>query len=125
MNATIHLQGSVGYGIDDPMSPGDGVDAKLITLVLPAALFDQIKQALAMFGVRRMVVCQVYRVDDRGSRVERYRGQQFVSDVEAGLRIELLAKNDDVADLVRLIDRIGENAGPSGIQIWMIDARSL
>ncbi len=124
MNATIHLQGGVGYSIDDPMSP-DGVDAKLITLVLPANLFDQIRRALALFGVRRMVVCQAYRVDDRGSRVERFRGQQFVSDVGAGLRIELLAENDDVADLVRLIDRIGENAGPSGIQIWTIDARSL
>lgn len=122
MTAPLHLGGTIGYYT---MDPGGGADAKLITLVLPPSLFDEIKRGLATFGVQRMVVTQVYRVDDRDSRVESYRGRRFESDVSAGLRIELLARTEDVTDLVRLVDRIGANYESSNVQIWMIDARRL
>ncbi|MGW4118048.1 hypothetical protein [Nocardia sp. NPDC004711] len=122
MSAPLHLGGMIGY---HNMDPGGGADAKLLTLVVPPGLFDQIKQALAAFGVRRMVVTQVYRVDDRDNRVESYRGQRFETDVSAGLRVELLARIEDVTDLVRMIGRIGSNHEASNIEIWMIDARRL
>ncbi|MVU81007.1 hypothetical protein GPX89_27630 [Nocardia sp. ET3-3] len=122
MSAPLHLGGMIGY---QNMDPGGGADAKLLTLVVPPGLFDQIKQALAAFGVRRMVVTQVYRVDDRDNRVESYRGQRFETDVSSGLRVELLARTEDVTDLVRMIGSIGANHEASNIQIWMIDARRL
>ncbi|WP_040815478.1 P-II family nitrogen regulator [Nocardia concava] len=122
MSAPLHLGGMIG---DHTMDPGGGADAKLLTLVVPPGLFDQIKQALAAFGVRRMVVTQVYRVDDRDNRVESYRGQRFETDVSSGLRVELLVRTEDVTDLVRMIGRIGTNHQSSNIQIWMTDARRL
>ncbi|MFJ4657153.1 P-II family nitrogen regulator [Nocardia sp. NPDC088792] len=122
MSAPLQLGGTIGYY---SMDPGGGADAKLITLVVPPGLFDEIKRALGTFGVRRMVVSQVYRVDDRDNRVESYRGRRYESDVSTGLRIELLARTEDVDDLVRLIERIGANHRAPNIQIWMIDARRL
>ncbi|MCU1642351.1 MAG: hypothetical protein JWN03_2626 [Nocardia sp.] len=122
MTAPLQLGGMIGYYT---MDPGAESDAKLITLVLPPGLFDEIKRALATFGVQRMVVTQVYRVDDRDNKVESYRGRRFESDVSSGLRIELLARTEDVTDLVRMVSRIGANYEFSNIQIWMIDARRL
>ncbi|APA98039.1 P-II family nitrogen regulator [Nocardia seriolae] len=122
MSSPLQLGGMIG---SHEMDPGGGADAKLLTLVLPPGLFDQIKQALAAVGVRRMVVTQVYRVDDGDNRVESYRGQRFETDVSAGLRVELLARTEDVGDLVHMIGGIGSNHQSSNIQIWMIDARRL
>jgi nitrogen regulatory protein P-II 1 len=94
---------------------------KLITVVLRPALFDPLKEALALFGVRGMTVAQVYRAGDSAGRVEMYRGQRFSSDLEPSLRIELLAENDEAPDLVRVISRIVATSSPAVSRVWITE----
>jgi nitrogen regulatory protein P-II 1 len=94
---------------------------KLITVVLRPALFDPLKQALALFGVRGMTIAQVYRGGDSAGRVEMYRGQRFSTDLEPCLRIELLAENDETPDLVHVISRIVSASGTAQGRVWITE----
>jgi nitrogen regulatory protein P-II 1 len=92
---------------------------KVITVVLRPAAFDALKDALARFGVRGMTVAQVYLVTKAApKRVEMYRGQRFASDFEPSLRVDLLAPDDEVADLVHVIDRVVGDDGGSAAYRW-------
>jgi nitrogen regulatory protein P-II 1 len=86
---------------------------KLITVVLRPAQFETLKQALTLFGVRGMTVCQVYRSTDRPARVEMYRGQRFASELEPSLRVDLLTSDDEAPDLVHVIDRVVADDSPT------------
>jgi nitrogen regulatory protein P-II 1 len=77
---------------------------KLITVVLRPALFEVLKDALALFGVRGMTVGQTYQA--AGERVEMYRGRRFASDLEPSLRVDLLTTDDEAPDIVHVIDRV-------------------
>lgn len=92
---------------------------KLITVVLRPAQFEPLKQALALFGVRGMTVCQVYRTTDRPARVEMYRGQRFASELEPSLRVDLLTSDDEAPDLVHVIDRVVAAHGSPTDRAWI------
>jgi nitrogen regulatory protein P-II 1 len=79
---------------------------KLITAVVRPSTFDSMKEALALFGVRGMTVGQVYHSGRGSDHVEIYRGQRFISDLEPSLRIDLLAPEDEVGDLLRVIGKL-------------------
>jgi nitrogen regulatory protein PII len=90
---------------------------KLITAVTRPAAFEAIKDALALFGVRGMTVDQVQRVGGDSGRVQIYRGQRFTSDGRPSVKIDLLAPDDEVADLTRVINNILATHGSDGI-VW-------
>lgn len=94
---------------------------KLISVVIPPARFDAVKEALALFGVRGMTVGHVFRTSDRTGPVESYRGQQFTRDMEPNLKIDLLAPDDAVADLVRVISKIVARSDADGGTVWITD----
>lgn len=102
------------------MSRGRVGTVKLITVVVRPALFDQLKDALALFGVHSMTVTQVYHAGEGAEgRVETYHGRQVSRDFEPSLRIELLVEDGEVVDLTRVIDRISDG------YLWISDARTL
>ena len=84
---------------------------KLITVVLRPALFEVLKDALALFGVRGMTVGQAYLA--AAERVEMYRGQRFATNLEPSLRVDLLTTDDEAPDLVHVIDRVVAGGGPA------------
>lgn len=89
-------------------------------MVLRPAVFDALKDALALFGVRGMTVAQVYLVTKAApKRVEMYRGQRFASDFEPSLRVDLLTPDDEVADLVHVIDRVVGGHGEAPAFRWI------
>ena len=91
---------------------------KLITAVIRPATFDSVKEALALFGVRGMTVTQVYHhTGQRPDHVEIYRGQRFISDMEPNLKIDLLAPDDEVGDLVRVIGKLAARTD----DIWLTE----
>lgn len=94
---------------------------KLITAVIRPATFDALKEALALFGVRGMTVTQVHHTRERGDHVEIYRGQRFISDMEPSLKIDLLAPDGEVSDLVRVIGKLVTNAGDPRDRIWLTE----
>lgn len=92
---------------------------KVITVIVRPALFDALKDALALFGVRGMTVAQCYLVTSAAGRVEMYRGQRFASDLEPSLRVDLLTPDDEVADLVHVIDRVVTAPGDPAERRWV------
>jgi len=65
-----------------------------------------------------MTVSHVHH--DNGGRpdhVEIYRGQRFISDLEPSLKIELLAPDDEAADLVRVLGRLAARTD----DIWLTE----
>jgi len=97
---------------------------KLITAVVRPVLFDQLKEALALFGVRSMTVTQVFYYGDE-AKVETYRGRPISKDFEPSLRIELLVENGEVLDLARVIGRIvAPNSSAEG-HVWITETHSL
>lgn len=92
---------------------------KLITVVLRPDRFEQLKNALTLFGVRGMTVCQVYRGTDRPARAQLYRGQRFTSELEPSLRVELLTSDDEAPDLIHVIDRVVRDRESTGDRVWI------
>lgn len=91
---------------------------KLITAVIRPSTFDSLKDALALFGVRGMTVAQVQRTTRLSDHVEIYRGQRFVTDMEPNLRVDLLAPNDEVDDLLRVIAKFVAPTEDADERVW-------
>jgi nitrogen regulatory protein P-II 1 len=94
---------------------------KLITAVIRPATFDSLKEALALFGVRGMTVGSVYHTEHQPGHVEIYRGQRFVSDMTPSLRIDLLAPEGEVADLLRVIGKLVDNTDDAAERVWLTE----
>jgi nitrogen regulatory protein P-II 1 len=98
---------------------------KLITAVVRPVLFDQLKEALALFGVRSMTVTQAFFARDGEAKVESYRGRPISRDFEPSLRIELLVENGEVVDLARVIGRIVAPYSSAEGHVWITDTHAL
>ncbi len=86
----------------------------LITAVLEPSRVDPVKAALQLFDVRGLTASQVF-VPGGPGRVEIYRGERWVVSMVPRTRLEILASNDDVADLVHVIVRAA--GGGDGL-VW-------
>jgi nitrogen regulatory protein P-II 1 len=90
---------------------------KLITVVTQPRTFEAIKEALALFGVREMIVAQVDQVHRVGP-VQFYRGREYTSDTTPSLRIDLIVADDEAPDLFHIIDKILSTTDPDYGILW-------
>jgi nitrogen regulatory protein P-II 1 len=90
---------------------------KLITAVVRPPVFEAIKEALALFGVRGMTVGQVHRISRETGHTQVYRGQRFPIDAQPSIRIDLLVPDDELSDLTRVIGKIMANDESDG-NVW-------
>jgi nitrogen regulatory protein P-II 1 len=87
----------------------------LITAVLEPSRVDTVKAALRLFDVQGLTASRVF-VPSRPGRVEIYRGERWVVSMVPRIRLDILASNDDTADLVRVIVRAAD--GGEGL-LWL------
>lgn len=78
----------------------------LITAVVEPSRVEPIEAALRLFEVRGLAVSEV-QVASQTGRVEIYRGRRWVVTTVTRVRMEILAGDDDIDDLVRVIVRAG------------------
>jgi nitrogen regulatory protein P-II 1 len=90
---------------------------KLITAVVRPPVFEAIKEALTLFGVRGMTVGEVHLITRDTGHIEIYRGQRFAIDGQPSLKIDLLVPDDELADLTRVISKIIGSDGWGG-SVW-------
>jgi len=90
---------------------------RLITVVVRPPLFDPIKDALALFGVRGMTVEHVHRVGHHSGNIQIYRGQRFTMDAQPCVKIDLLVPEVELSDLTRVISKILSSDGSDGA-VW-------
>src|SRR5215468_9652503 len=105
--ATPTLGGHLRGGVANPMM--------LITAVVEPSRVEQIETALRLFEVPGLTVSEV-QVASRAGRVEVYRGRRWVATMVPRVRLEILAGDDDINDLVRVIVRA---AGGGDGYLWV------
>jgi nitrogen regulatory protein P-II 1 len=97
---------------------------KLITAVVTPAGFDAVKKALNIFGVTGLTITEVFQRDLTDGRNQVYRGQRFHADLLPHVRIDLIAPDHDIADLVHIITKVAPRRGCSE-NIWITPVEAL
>jgi nitrogen regulatory protein P-II 1 len=87
---------------------------KLITAVFQPATLQNAKNALTSFGVRGLTVSEVFARTGDSLLVEVYRGRRVAYDLRPSIRVDLLADDDEVHDLVHIIRQVASTATMSG-----------
>jgi nitrogen regulatory protein P-II 1 len=92
---------------------------KLITAVVEPPRASAVRDALALFDVRGLTQSHVFVPSQRGDRIEIFRGARWVVSMEPRTRLDILASEADVADLVRIIVRVA--AGDGWVWVTRVD----
>lgn len=92
---------------------------KKIEAVIKPSKLDEVKAALAEIGVQGMTVTEVRGFGRTGGKQEIYRGSAYVVDFVPKLKVEIIASNDAVHQILETI-RAAANTGHIGDgKIWV------
>ena len=94
---------------------------KLITAVIRPDELETARRALSAFGAPGMTVTPLLADSLWNRHLEVYRAEVLVADLVPRLRIEVLAGDEDVPDLVDLLARIGRSrrGGDDTGRVWI------
>ncbi|HZP54526.1 P-II family nitrogen regulator [Actinocrinis sp.] len=94
---------------------------KLITAVIRPEHLETTRRALAAFGAPGMTVTPLLSGSRWNRHLEVYRAEVLVADLVPRLRIDVLANDEDVPDLVGLLARIGRppHGGDDTGRVWI------
>lgn len=98
---------------------------KLITSIIKPFKLDEVKVALRDAGVQGMTVSEVQGFGRQRGHTEVYRGQEYTIDFVPKVRVEILADDDQVDQVVETLvaaartDKIGDG------KIWVTDVLSV
>lgn len=91
---------------------------KLITAIIKPAKLDEVKTALRSAGVKGMTVSEVSGVGRQGGHVEVYRGAEYPIDLIQKVRLEILAENKDVDNLIDVIVKAASTGSIGDGKVW-------
>ncbi|MDB4970377.1 MAG: Nitrogen regulatory protein [Myxococcales bacterium] len=92
---------------------------KKIEAIIKPSKLDEVKAALSEIGVNGMTVLEVRGFGRTGGKQEIYRGSAYVVDFVPKLKLEIIAKNDQVHQILETI-RIAANTNHIGDgKIWV------
>lgn len=94
---------------------------KLITAVIRPDDLETARRALAAFGAPGLTVTPMLAGSRWNRHLEVYRAEVLVADLVPRLRIDVLAGDEEVPDLVDLLARIGSSAhgGDDTGRVWI------
>jgi nitrogen regulatory protein P-II 1 len=92
---------------------------KLITAIIKPGKLDDVKAALREAGVTGMTVSEVSGVGRQGGHVEVYRGSEYPIDLLQKVRIEVLARKENVDTLVEVIVKCASTGSIGDGKIWV------
>jgi nitrogen regulatory protein P-II 1 len=98
---------------------------KLITAIIKPAKLDDIKAALQAGGVQGMTVSETKGFGRQKGHTEIYRGAEYTVDLIPKVRIEILAEDDEVENIVDIIV-VNANTGSIGDgKVWVVPVESV
>jgi nitrogen regulatory protein P-II 1 len=98
---------------------------KLITAIIKPAKLDDIKAALQAAGVQGMTVSETKGFGRQKGHTEIYRGAEYTVDLIPKVRIEILAEDGEVEDIVDVI-LVNANTGSIGDgKVWVMPVDSV
>jgi nitrogen regulatory protein P-II 1 len=93
---------------------------KLVTAIIKPFKLDDVKEALRGLGIAGMTVSEVQGFGRQRGHTEVYRGTEYTVDFVPKVRVEILADDDDAAEISRVIveaartDKIGDG------KVWTV-----
>lgn len=98
---------------------------KLITAIIKPAKLDDIKAALQAAGVQGMTVSEIKGFGRQKGHTEIYRGAEYTVDLIPKVRIEILAEDNEVENIVDVI-LVNANTGSIGDgKVWVMPVDSV
>jgi nitrogen regulatory protein P-II 1 len=92
---------------------------KLITAVVKPYKLDEVKTALQAFGVHGLTVAEASGYGRQRGHTEVYRGAEYTVDLVPKVRIELLAEDHDVEDLLNVIAKAAQTGKIGDGKVWV------
>ena len=92
---------------------------KLITAVVKPYKLDEVKTALQAFGVHGLTVGEASGYGRQRGHTEVYRGAEYTVDLVPKVRIELLAEDHDVEDLLNVIVKAAQTGKIGDGKVWV------
>jgi nitrogen regulatory protein P-II 1 len=92
---------------------------KLITAVVKPYKLDEVKTALQAFGVHGLTVAEASGYGRQRGHTEVYRGAEYTVDLVPKVRIELLAEDHDVEDLLSVITKAAQTGKIGDGKVWV------
>jgi nitrogen regulatory protein P-II 1 len=92
---------------------------KLITAVVKPYKLDEVKTALQAFGVHGLTVAEASGYGRQRGHTEVYRGAEYTVDLVPKVRIELLAEDHDIADLLNVITKAAQTGKIGDGKVWV------
>jgi nitrogen regulatory protein P-II 1 len=92
---------------------------KLITAVVKPYKLDEVKTALQAFGVHGLTVGEASGYGRQRGHTEVYRGAEYTVDLVPKVRIELLAEDHDVEELLNVIAQAAQTGKIGDGKVWV------
>jgi nitrogen regulatory protein P-II 1 len=98
---------------------------KLITAVIKPFKLDDVHTSLESFGVSGMTVTEVRGYGRQKGHTETYRGREYKVDLLPKIKLEIVADDDAVTELVDVIVKAGATGSIGDGKIWVTPVETL
>jgi len=98
---------------------------KLITAVVKPYKLDEVKTALQAFGVHGLTVAEASGYGRQRGHTEVYRGAEYTVDLVPKVRIELLAEDHDIEDLLSVIVKAAQTGKIGDGKVWVTSVETV
>ena len=78
---------------------------KLVTAIIKPFKLDEVREALSAIGVQGITVTEVKGFGRQKGHTELYRGAEYVVDFLPKVKLEIIAADEKVADVVNAIEK--------------------
>lgn len=98
---------------------------KLVTAIIKPFMLADVKEALEALGVSGMTVSEASGYGRQKGHTEIYRGSEYEVDLVPKIRLEVLAGDHDVAEIVNEIVRAANTGKIGDGKVWVTTVESL
>lgn len=92
---------------------------KLVTAVIKPHKLDDVKSALAAFGVKGITITESSGYGRQKGKTEVYRGTEYVIDVVPKTRLEIVCEATDAEDIARVIVTSARTGRIGDGKVWI------
>jgi nitrogen regulatory protein P-II 1 len=102
---------------------GEGV--QLVSAVVRPFKVSQICDALQAFGFHGLTITEASGLGKQRGHAEIYRGAEYASAFERKTKIEIVAREEDVADMIEVICKVAATGRMGDGKIWVTPVSEL
>jgi nitrogen regulatory protein P-II 1 len=92
---------------------------KLVTAIIKPHKLDDVKEALAAFGVRGITITEANGFGRQKGKTEVYRGTEYTVDLVPKVRVEVLCEAVDAEDVVNVIVTAARSGRIGDGKVWI------